>query len=369
MRITFPHMGNVHIPIKSLLQRLHLEVVTPPPITQKTLMLGTKHSPEFACLPLKINVGNFIEGLENGADTIIMAGGWGPCRFGYYAPVERDILNDLGYQFNMIILEAPDSNIKELFNQLKMLGENVSFWEVLKAVQFVWYQINGIDKIEKAYEYHLAHTSDKKSADKILAAGLTAIGNCTGKKDIDRVCYDTMVGMERLPRHNKPVLKIGLVGEIYTILEPACNFDMISFLGHMNIEVTRSIYLSDWVNDHIFNGLLKKSNHRQVYKQAAPYLNYWVGGHGCETVGCTVGFARQGFDGVIQIGPLTCMPEIVAQSVLQRVSEEEKIPCMTLYFDEHSGVAGVYTRLEAFVDMLSRKADAPAKKVNQGGLN
>ncbi|MDD3895074.1 MAG: acyl-CoA dehydratase activase-related protein [Syntrophomonadaceae bacterium] len=368
MQITFPHMGNVHIPIKTLLQKLQLEAVPPPPITQKTLALGIKYAPEFACLPLKISIGNFIEALENGADTILMAGGWGPCRFGYYAQVERDILQDLGYQFKMIILEAPDSNVRELLNQVKAMGENVTLWETLKVVKYVWHQINAIDKLEKAYEYHLAHTSEKERADKIFGNGLAAIGNCCFKKDIDQVCSETIAGLENLPRHNQPVLKIGLVGEVYTVLEPACNFDIISFLGHMNAAVTRSIYLPDWINDHLFKGMIKKSNRAQVYRQASPYLNYWVGGHGRETVGCTVGFARSAFDGVIQVGPLTCMPEIVAQSVLQKVSEEESIPCMTLYFDEHSGSAGVYTRLEAFTDMLNRRVNT-GLSIKQGRLN
>jgi hypothetical protein len=62
-----------------------------------------------------------------------------------------------------------------------------------------------------------------------------------------------------------------------------------------------------------------------------PYLNYFVGGHGRETVGCAVKFARQNFDGVIQIGPLTCMPEIVAQSVLGQVGEKEGIPTFIIF--------------------------------------
>lgn len=72
-------------------------------------------------------------------------------------------------------------------------------------------------------------------------------------------------------------------------------------------------------------------------------------------MGYTVEFARQSFDGIIQIGPLTCMPEIVAQSVLGQVGEQEGIPVMTMYFDEHSAAAGIQTRLEAFVDMLQRR--------------
>lgn len=123
MKITFPHMGFMHIPLKSLLQGLHREVVVPPPISERTLALGVKYAPEFACLPLKIGLGNYIEALEAGADTILMAGGWGPCRFGYYAQVQRDILRDLGYDFHMVILEAPDSRLSQLLHQLKQLGK------------------------------------------------------------------------------------------------------------------------------------------------------------------------------------------------------------------------------------------------------
>jgi predicted nucleotide-binding protein (sugar kinase/HSP70/actin superfamily) len=105
-------------------------------------------------------------------------------------------------------------------------------------------------------------------------------------------------------------------------------------------------------------GFIKKSNHKKIISCAEPYLNYWVGGHGQETVGSTVDFARRKYDGVIQIGPLTCMPEIVAQTILPMVSEKEHIPCMTMYFDEQSGKAGIITRLEAFVDMVTRRREA-----------
>ncbi len=150
-------------------------------------------------------------------------------------------------------------------------------------------------------------------------------------------------------------MKIGLVGEIYTVLEPAANYEIISLLGQMGVEVHRSIYLTDWINDHLLGGYIKKSSHKKIIAAARPYLNYWVGGHGQETVGTAVDLARQGIDGIIQIGPLTCMPEIVAQAILPMVSEKEGVPCMTLWFDELSGVAGIQTRLEAFTDMVYRR--------------
>ena len=72
MKVTFPHMGNMYIPLKSLFEQLGVEVVVPPPTTKKTLDLGVKYSPEFACLPLKLTIGNFIEAFSLGANTIIM---------------------------------------------------------------------------------------------------------------------------------------------------------------------------------------------------------------------------------------------------------------------------------------------------------
>jgi predicted nucleotide-binding protein (sugar kinase/HSP70/actin superfamily) len=356
VKVTFPHMGNAHIPIKTLLQGLKLEVIPPPPVSKRTMELGVKYSPEFACMPLKINMGNFIEALEAGADTIIMAGGWGPCRFGYYAQVERDILKGLHYDFNMIILEAPDSRLSDLFKQLKSLGQNVTLWQALKAIKFAWYKLNAVEKLEKHLEYYLPRVIDKDRAEEIYEEGLLDIDRAQSRDEVSHFTNLSLKRLQEQPLHKLPVLRIGLVGEIYTILEPAANYHLARYMGRLNAEVTRSIYMSEWVNDHLLGGWIKKSRHAQIIDCSSPYLNYWVGGHGRETVGYTVDFARRQYDGVVQIGPLTCMPEIVAQSVLGKVSENEGIPCMTMYFDEHSGQAGVYTRLEAFIDMLQRKS-------------
>lgn len=348
-------MGNLDIALKNILNDLKIDYIAPPPISKRTMEFGIKHSPEFACLPLKINIGNFIEALEKGADTIIMAGGWGPCRFGYYAQVQRDILKDLDYDFDMVILEAPDSNITELFQQLKNLGKNINIWQAMQALKFTWHKISAVDTIEKLYERNLPASINKSDVEIIYKKALQAIDKSRSNKQLQAVLKDSVVKMNSIPRSKEELIKIGLVGEIYTILEPYSNYNIIQKLSHMGVEVSRSVYLSQWINEHLLNGWVKKSNKNKIRNSAKPYLNYWVGGHGLETVGYTVEFAKNDYDGVIQIGPLTCMPEIVAQSVLVRVGEDKNIPYMTMYFDEHAGEAGVNTRLEAFVDMLRRK--------------
>ena len=44
--------------------------------------------------------------------------------------------------------------------------------------------------------------------------------------------------------------------------------------------------------------------------------------------------------------PFTCMPEIIAQSVLTKVSADLQIPILFLIVDEHTGEAGYQTRLK-----------------------
>lgn len=119
MVITFPHMGKVYISVKALFDDLRVRTVIPPPISKKTLEIGTKLSPEMACLPLKINMGNYIEAIKEGADTIVLTGSCGPCRFGYYGVVEKDILKDLGYDIEVVILDAPKTGHLNFINNIK----------------------------------------------------------------------------------------------------------------------------------------------------------------------------------------------------------------------------------------------------------
>ena len=148
-----------------------------------------------------------------------------------------------------------------------------------------------------------------------------------------------------------PEVKIAIVGEIYVVLEPAANLNTAKKLGQMGAVVEQEISISHWLKD-FFN--LSRSRIK-TRKAGSPYINSFVGGHGQDSVGGAVKYAKAGFDGIIHIAPFTCMPEIVAESIMKEVQQKENISVLTLVFDEHSGEEGLKTRLEAFVDLLARK--------------
>ena len=117
-KITFPHMGDYYIPINYLLSSVtKCQVITPPPITKKTIELGSKLSPDYVCMPFKYNLGNFIESLNMGANIILQAGGG--CRYGYYAELQEQILNDLGYDFTYInFVSKGHTDLKKVYKEM-----------------------------------------------------------------------------------------------------------------------------------------------------------------------------------------------------------------------------------------------------------
>lgn len=353
-------MGNIYIPLKSFLKSLDVKVIEPPPCNKRTMELGVKYSPEFACLPLKINIGNYLEAIELGADTIIMAGGIGPCRFGYYAEVQREILMDLGLNIQMIVLEPPQGNYMHLIKRLQSLigTKNCSLGKIVYAAKLAWQKALILDELDKIA---CAVRPLEKNAGDTEQAYKTAINKIDNAKNPEEL-KETKQHIDQLfqqicQRENITLPKIGIMGEIYTVLEPFVNFNVEKILGELGVFARRSIYLTDWVRHNLLPGFLKPKDLDETLKMAKPYINCFVGGHGQESVAQAVKFSKEGYSGVIQLLPFTCMPEIVAKSVLPQVSKDYSLPIMTLVLDEHSGEAGVRTRLEAFIDMIKHNLE------------
>jgi predicted nucleotide-binding protein (sugar kinase/HSP70/actin superfamily) len=358
MKVTFPHMGTVAIPLKAFFRTLGVEVIEPPPITDKTISLGSRYSPEFACLPLKINVGNYLEAYERGADTIIMAGGVGPCRFGYYAQVQREILADLGIKYEMIVLEPPRGHLWHTLGQLWQLAGRASPARIWQAGRLAWAKLVLLDRLDRLAARTRCREKNRGETGELYRQALSWIDAAANLPAVAAVERRIRAAFEEVEVWDITPLRVGLVGEIYTVLEPAANLNIERFLGELGVEVERGIYLGDWVIAHLFLDALRLRKDRRLMEEiAAPYLGHFVGGHGLENISQTIEYARRGFAGVIHIGPLTCMPEIVAKTILPQVSRDWDIPAFSFLLDEHTGEVGLQTRLEAFIEMLRARAE------------
>ena len=64
---------------------------------------------------------------------------------------------------------------------------------------------------------------------------------------------------------------------------------------------------------------------------------------------------KQGVEGVIYLSAFACGPEALIGELVKKEGKAVGMPLLQLDLDEHSGEAGVITRMEAFLDLLSRK--------------
>lgn len=346
-------MGNSHIIFKMLMNDLGHQAIVPPRPSKRTLSLGTQYSPEFACLPFKILLGSYLEAIEQGADTIITSGGSGPCRAGWYGYLHQKILQDLGYDTKIIVMESPFRNpwdfLKKIHSVISPTG--VSWWKFWKLFKKAWEKLKVLDETEILAHQVRPYEISKGETTKIYNKCLQTIDAAQTLPEILSAREKTRHMLEAVPQDkNRKTLKIGIIGEIYVVLEPSSNLDLEITLGEMGVETHRSIYLTDWTRENTsFEG------EHDARRAAAPYLSEIVGGHGVQSVGNTVLYAKNGFDGVIQLAPFTCIPEIVAKPILNSVTRDYDIPVLTVFLDEQTGKAGLVTRLEAFVDLLAQK--------------
>ena len=347
MRLGITHMGNIYIPVKAMAKQLGVDLIIPPPTTQRTLDLGVKYSPETVCLPFKLQLGNMIEALESGADTLFMPGGAGPCRFGYYHKVHELILRDLGYKFHMVTQEA---GIKHI---LQYLTNGASLRETITVFRFGIAKLKALDELECMVHKIRAVEHNKGEANRIYRDGIIAIDNAGDYQVLNQAKQEYLKKLMNLPITSlTPPLKVGVTGEFFVVLDPFANMDIEIELGKLGAEVRRSVFVQDWLKFNPFVIALGLREKDKSHKAATPYLSRHVGGDGWQSVGEKVLHAED-WDGIVHLEPFGCVPEIMARNIMP--STKKGPPVLNIMYDENTGKSGIISRLEAFVDILQRK--------------
>ena len=356
MKVTFPHLGNVYIAGKALLEELGHEVITPPVCSRKTLEVGIKHSPEMICLPFKIFIGNYIESIEKGADTILLTGSCGPCRFGLYSLVQKDILNNLGYNVDFIVLESFKEGALEFKNNINKIIGSSSVTKFSKSAKLALSLIKMADDLSQLSNNIRAYAINKNDVNNIMDNYYLRAVETHGANELKKLIINTEEELNKVKTDKSAdPIRIGIIGEIYTIIEPFVNLEVERKLGNLGVLVDKSLTPTKWLEHHLFSYPFGSKYENMKFDLAKPYLADPVGGHGRETVGSAIYYNNMGYDGVIQILPLNCMPEIVAKSILKTVQKDLDFPIMTLVVDEMTGEAGFNTRLEAFIDLIYKR--------------
>ena len=352
-KLAFPRYAEYNCAIRYFVENgLEVRYILQPRLTQRTVEIGAKYSPDFVCTPFKTTLGSMIEALEAGADTLIMV--YGLCKLGYYGELQEQILRDQGYRFDFINLTEYDTgNKKDFIKAIKRINPKAKLPRVALTFMETVKMVEHLDEITAQYYENCGFAGDKPAYRRAYQAFLAEMDAVNSRQDLENAYRKAKQAFANLPVQ-KPLrpLRVGIVGEFYTAMDAFSNFEVEQRLADMGVEVHR------WMN--LSNRFLHYAGENNLHVKIQDRCRYEMGPTSTANIWCAQDYAQRGFDGIIHIKSANCTPEIDVMPVLQNISADYKVPVLYLTYDAQTSDVGLMTRLEAFYDMISMR-----KKVMQ----
>lgn len=348
-KIGFPHVGNYCVPAKFLFSNiLDCEIIDAPNITSKTIDLGVKYSPDFVCTPFKYTLGTMLEVIEKGANCVVQLGGG--CRYGYYHELQRDIIKSLGHDVKYInLVTAGHSDIKKICNDLKNIDPKFSKIKGLYFLLITIKMVKYMDIVDDYIRHNVGFEVEKGLMEKynsMMLDEFLSVKSLFSLRKVFKKYFDLIKGV-RLNRPND-IIKVGVIGELYTVMEPFSNYYLEKSLAQFGMSVTRFT--------NVTYLLFKKGKYvRRNIKKYSKYVKYRMGADATDNIMRCVDMCREGYDGIIHIKSSFCTPEIGSMSIINKVCHQYDVPVMFFSFDANTSKVGLQTRLEAFNDMIEMR--------------
>ena len=95
----------------------------------------------------------------------------------------------------------------------------------------------------------------------------------------------------------------------------------------LGVSFEKNISIGWWVRNTVLNpfgGMLAEAKKN-------PLMPHRIGGYAKETINEALRCKKEGFDGILQLFPVGCMPEIVAKSVFDGLAKMKVYWCFPLY--------------------------------------
>ncbi len=344
--VALPRYGEYNCALKYLVEQgFEARCVLPPPLSRRTEDLGARNSPDLVCTPFKTTLGSMIEALEAGADTIIMV--HGACRLNYFGELQEQILRDLGYTFEFVNLSLYNTGKKrDLLRALRAINPRRSVVKVARALYEARQMVEHLDDITALY-YQSCGFDPSGACPKIyrkFVSDLYAAQSLAEIQEAFRTASHAFADVN-LQKPRDPI-RIGIIGDYYTVMDPFSNLEIEQKLADMGVEVHR---LMNITNDMLRAG--EKNKQARVRR----FSEYSMGASSTTDLWQAMSFAEQGFDGLVQVKSACCMPETDIMPVLANLSEDYQIPVLYLTYDSQTSDVGLMTRLEAFYDMIEMR--------------
>lgn len=316
---------------KTFFAELGVATKLSPKTTKKMLDFGTQHAADGTCLPVKVCYGHVAHLVAQGVDYVFLP-----------RMVSVDVREYICPKF----MGLPDLQ-QSMFPDVSFLSpridakQNIGFAEALTVVGQRLGQ--GRRKVRRAVEQALRTQELYEQATDLGTSPYDALrmwenGRVSLYRELSQVTSGSLNLLEELAsaREERSSLLLGLLGHPYLLYDDHLSMGVIPHLKAMGVTI--------WTTDMLPGGTV----HQLAQQWTKPV--FWTSAK--RNMGAARYYAQAGFDGVIYLSAFPCGTDSMVLSLIEEVVRKAGIPFMTLTVDEHTGEAGMLTRLEAFVDMI-----------------
>lgn len=388
-----PYMGDPAYGIAACFRAHGQPAEVIPLADEAALLQGRQFTNGKECLPCAITTGDMIklvrsEGFDPAKAAFFMPSASGPCRFGMYNCLQQLILEGAGIEGVPIIAPNQDSSFYREFVECTGSASVQGFMTT------VWISMVGIDLLHKVILRLRPIAKDPRQAqrvyDRALSRWVRAVDNRATSAQMRQLMESVAGEFAAVEVDSASVRKpkIGIVGEIYVRSHPFANDRIIARLEELGA-ICDLASLAEWIyytnftrrnmasrrwlwKDLLTNVAINWVQHRierklaaplekrfgrlaevpveHVIELAEPYLHPSFEGEAILTIGKTIEYYHDGFSGVVNAMPFTCMPSTIVSGISQTISAHcGGMPILSLSFDGQED-STLTTRLEAFVE-------------------
>jgi predicted CoA-substrate-specific enzyme activase len=396
-----PYMGDGSYGLAGCLRAYGQPAEVMPMADEAALMRGRAYTTGKECLPCAITCGEMLnvlsrDGVKPENTAFFMPGASGPCRFGLYHCMQRLILKQAGVVDAIVISPNQDSNFYSHF--VNSFDGSSGLAEAVTFMKDIWTSIAGIDLLHKLILRLRPYAVEPKQAQQVYENCVRLWVEEVEKRSrfADKVrLFERFADDFAKIKLNKTLRKprIGIVGEIYVRNHPFANLNIIRRLEELGAACDLAT-LAEWVyytnftrskmakrrgqvknlfSNAIQNffqhrieralasplekrfGRLAEHPIKHVIEHAKPYIDDSFEGEAILSIGKIVEYHEDGFGGVVNVMPFTCMPSTIVNTQTRRLSADcNEMPILNLSFDGQEDPT-LTTRLEAFVEQVASR--------------
>ncbi|MFZ5644332.1 MAG: acyl-CoA dehydratase activase-related protein [Bacillota bacterium] len=311
----------VHYPMwQTFFSELGVEVVVSGQTTKNLLDAGVKEALADACVPIKLFFGHVIS-LKDKVDYLFIPRIVCLNKKTIYCPKFLGLPDMIRYGLTGL---PPIIDV-----QIDTREGFVTQWKSFLKIGMLFG--HGRIKILKAY---LKATSTARHFTSLLRSGL---------HPPEAIEILKRGGRASLPENQKSDLVFAVLGYPYEVHDQFISVGLVKKLKKMGIKV---ITMENLDPRKISRANILQKTMFWTFSDMALNACYYL-------------FKKGTVDGIIHLTAFGCGPDSMVDKLMDMSSKDyPDIPFMSVMIDEHTGDAGVSTRLEAFVDMVKRKKEA-----------